>query len=227
MRLPRAQAMAAPTRPPPDTTTSYTVCAEALRPLREDSSPQRAAAMAASQRLRATRPAMLPAGTTTASCQESLPGQDQSLVQSLSAAAQTSAGNSVHQDGGPIRSQILASVGGMTLSVLGVMETNHVPTCSQSEAKASKKGAWPDPRGQQLSLSCHCYCFYLCLAEQMTVGMPAGASSSSECSRQVRSEGDRERSGQLFLARNPRKEKRNCLALPWRQGGRGVSRGVG
>ena len=36
MRLPKAQAIAAPTRPPPDTTTSYTLSAEAPAHLRQE-----------------------------------------------------------------------------------------------------------------------------------------------------------------------------------------------
>ncbi|KAF3831021.1 hypothetical protein GH733_002259 [Mirounga leonina] len=60
MRLPKAQAMAAPTRPPPDTTTSYTVSALAPDHLRQESSgPLPGAAGAALHRLTASRAAMV------------------------------------------------------------------------------------------------------------------------------------------------------------------------
>lgn len=60
MLLPKAQAMAAPTRPPPDTTTSYTASALAPDHLRQESSgPGPAAASGALHRLTASRAAMV------------------------------------------------------------------------------------------------------------------------------------------------------------------------
>lgn len=60
MRLPKAQAMAAPTRPPPDTTTSYTVSAGAPAHLRQETSgPFRAAIGAAPHLLKASRAAIV------------------------------------------------------------------------------------------------------------------------------------------------------------------------